>query len=329
MNKVWLPAHTSNYSKGRGKAVRYITVHHMAGTPETLQYLWQNPNRNASSHYGVFPNKIEQYVSEGDTAWCNGNWDSNQESISIETWGNWQNGFVNHEVIANLRSLLKDLRVRYPGVLLNFHNDVYNTFCPGELKGYAQDLWNQITVELTTPPPPPPKPAPLLEVQPIPKQKMMFNKNARLWAFNFKTWSAAEPANDKVYPQGQIIEIVAVATNTLGAKYGMTAYSYNDGNIRAHNGFNMADMSVYVETPPSANTDPVNSQSGNNGDNSVVDSPIVDTPTTTPSGTPEIIVAPEQPSLDPETLLPITDVVKDNWIIKIIKYIKELIWSKK
>lgn len=142
------PAHSSNYTVGRGgRRIKYFTIHHIAGAPQTLRYLWADPNRNGSSHYGVFPTKIEQYVSEKNTAWTNGNWQSNQESITIENYGTWLNGYRNDNVLAQLKKLLTDLHRRYPDAKLNFHQDVSNkpTACPGELRNHATRIFNEIT----------------------------------------------------------------------------------------------------------------------------------------------------------------------------------------
>jgi outer membrane murein-binding lipoprotein Lpp len=142
------PAHPSNYTAGRGgKSIKYFTIHHIAGAPQTLRYLWADPNRNGSSHYGVFPTKIEQYVSEKNTAWTNGNFSSNQESITIENYGTWLNGYRNDQVLAQLKKLLTDLHKRYPHAKLNFHQDVSlkPTACPGELRHHATRIFNEIT----------------------------------------------------------------------------------------------------------------------------------------------------------------------------------------
>jgi len=154
MSYPFYPAHPSNYTKGRGgHRVKYITIHHIAGTPTTLRYLWGNPNRNGSSHYGVFPKKIEQYVREGDTAWTNGNWRSNQESITIENYGNWQNGYKSPGTLKHLEILLTDLHKRYPKATLTFHQDVSDkpTACPAQLRGYATAIWKRVTTKKSQP----------------------------------------------------------------------------------------------------------------------------------------------------------------------------------
>lgn len=258
MTPVFLPAHASNYTVGRGRPIAKFTVHHMAGTPSTLASLWGDPTRNASSHFGVFPSKVEQYVKLTDTAWTNTNWASNQESITCETWGDWRNGFVSRESLANLKEVMKHCRNLYPHLVLEFHQDVSSspTACPAGLRAYAQNVWDEVTREInqqtTT--------ANITYATIVPK-KVKLNKIANLWDFNFSKWSDAKAVKD--FPAGNIIDVVAVATNVLGARYYMTAYSYNNGNIKATNGFNVVDCDDYSEpiveppTPPQTPVVPV------------------------------------------------------------------------
>lgn len=251
LNIPFYPAAPSNYTKGRGRVISKITIHHMASQPDTLRYLWADPTRNGSSHFGVFPDKIEQYVQIGDTAWCNGNWASNQESITIENWGDWRNGFVSTGVLDNLKKLLRELRRAYPAAQLTFHQDVSDAYtqCPAELRGYAQRVWDELTQEFN-----PPKPAPSVIVYTITPKRVQLVRNANLWNFNFTKWSDAQSIKD--YPAGYVIDVVAEATNALGGKYYMTAYSYNGGQVRATNGFNTADCKDYVEPTPAPQPTP-------------------------------------------------------------------------
>ena len=100
-------AHYSNYTVGReGRAIKYFTVHHMAALNDTLRYLWGNPDRNGSSHFGVFNGYYEQYVDTDNTAWTNGNWLSNTESITCETRGDWRNGFYDRATLNTLTEVM-------------------------------------------------------------------------------------------------------------------------------------------------------------------------------------------------------------------------------
>lgn len=239
------PAHSSNYSTGREQPIRYITIHHSAGWEATLRYLWADPNRNGSSHFwvGNLAGQIEQYVDTVDTAWTNGNWRSNNESITIEVRGDWR-GYYNQPTLDNLGKLLLELRKAYPNVGIEYHKDVSDrvTLCPAELKdkGWARQVWDKVTGILNPPKPP----AQQITYEEITPKRIELIVSTNLWNFNFTDWTKAVAV--KPYGQGSTVDVVAIATNALGAKYYMTPYSYNDGAIRATNGFNIKDCKDYV-----------------------------------------------------------------------------------
>lgn len=236
-------ANASNYSRGREQPIRYITIHHSAGWEQTLRYLWADPNRNGSSHFWVGNGHMEQYVDTNDTAWTNGNWRSNNESITIEVRGDWR-GYYDQATLDNLGRLLYKLRQLYPNVNIEYHKRVSDkiTLCPADLldKGYAKVVWDTVSKQLN--PPEPPKPQ--ISYQAITPKRVKLKVAANLWNFNFTSWGNAKAVQP--YGQGSVIDVVAIATNSLGAKYYMTAYSYNNGAIRATNGFNVADCEDYV-----------------------------------------------------------------------------------
>jgi len=247
-------ASESNFTYGRsGRALRFFTVHHSAGWEDTLRYLWANPARGGSSTFWVGNNagQIEQYVDTDDTAWCNGNWISNCESISCETRGDWR-GYYDQGTINNLEELMFRCLQVYPNLQLTFHQDVSDKFtlCPADLKnaGYAAQAWNRAKARLNAPAPTP-TPAPSkITYEKITPKRVELLKVASLWDFNFSTWAEAKAV--KTFGQGELIDVVAIATNQLGGKYYMTAYSYNDGNIRATNGVNVVDVKDYVAPTP-------------------------------------------------------------------------------
>ncbi len=139
-----IPAYEGNYTIGRsGRNIEAITIHHMAGvlSAEQCGYIFQNPNRQASSHYGIGNDgRIGQYVNEENTAWTNSNWDSNCKSVTIETsncemYGDWK---VSDEALNSLITLVADIAKRNNlGVLvkgqnLTWHSMFANTNCPGD-----------------------------------------------------------------------------------------------------------------------------------------------------------------------------------------------------
>ena len=139
----WIPAHSSNYTPGRQKPIRCITIHHMAGnlSIEQCGALWQNPSRNGSSHYGIGTDgRIACYVMEENTAWTNSNWNSNCESITIETandqiGGDWH---VSDTALNSLIRLVADISKRnnlgklVKGQNLTWHSMFTATTCPGD-----------------------------------------------------------------------------------------------------------------------------------------------------------------------------------------------------
>ena len=241
-------AAATNYTKGRTAPVRKLTIHHSAGWENTLRYLWADPNRNGSSHFWVGNQaaQIEQYVDTADTAWTNGNWTSNCESITVETRGDWR-GYYDRATLDNLYLLMVQLLPHYPQLLVEFHMDVSTkvTLCPADLKhkGYAKAEWDRAVAAVNKPVTPTP-PAAVVSYKAITPKRVKLIRPANLWNFSFTDWSKAVAV--KPYPAGEVLDVVAIATNALGARYYMTAYSYNAGAVRATNGFNVVDCEDYV-----------------------------------------------------------------------------------
>lgn len=246
----WYPAAPTNQTAGRGgKAIDRICVHHTAALNNTLRYLWADPARNGSSHFFVSDSVIEQYVDTDNTAWTNGNFDSNQRSITIEVNGDWRNGYYNQGTLNNLKNLFVELRKRWPTARITYHMDESSTttLCPADLKhkGYALTEWNNAAAILAPPTPAPVQP---IKYEAIPKKQIQLIRDANLWNYNFTKWADAKAVGS--YPSGYVVSnVVAIATNSLGARYYLTEYSYNNGAIRATNGFNLADAKDYT-TPP-------------------------------------------------------------------------------
>ena len=142
VNKTIL-ANSGNYTKGRVKSIKKITIHHMAGnlTIEQCGAIFQRAGRGGSSHYGIGSDgRIGQYVKEENTAWTDSNWDSNSSSVTIETannkvGGNWS---VSDNALNSLIKLVADIGKRnnlgtlVKGVNVTWHRMYCNTTCPGE-----------------------------------------------------------------------------------------------------------------------------------------------------------------------------------------------------
>ena len=153
---VVIPANDNNFTYGRdGRSIRKITIHHCAGvmSAESIGYLWQNPNRETSSHYGIgVDGEIGQYVDESNTAWTDSNWESNCTSITIEnsndsTGGEWH---VGDATLNSLIRLCADISIRnglgllVAGENLTWHSMYAATTCPGD---YLRSRMDYIAAE--------------------------------------------------------------------------------------------------------------------------------------------------------------------------------------
>ena len=277
-------AASSNYTPGRsGRAIKYFTVHHSAGFEDTLRYLWANPARNGSSHFFVSGSVREQYVDLNDTAWTNGNWISNCESITCETRGDWRNGYYDQATLNNLTEVMYQALKIYPNLQLTFHQDVSDVFtlCPADLKhlGYGLNCWNnaknRIAVENQA------AETPVVNLRTdIPDKKVILVRDANLWDMSFTTWAGAKAV--KALPKGTVIDVAGVYNHALGGQYYLSNYSWNAG---INNGINVKDCEDY--TPPVVVPTPE-------------PTPIpVPTPPTPPSGSGTLPPVPVDPKGDP------------------------------
>ena len=254
----YFQAAAGNYQPGRGLPIRKFTVHHSAGWEQTLRYLWGDPARGGSSTFYASGSVREQYVDTDDTPYTNGNWPSNQESLTCEVRGDCRNGYYDQATLDNLTEVMYQCLKIWPHLTLEFHMDVIDksrypggTACPADLKykGYAATCWQNAKNRIAAEQAPAPTPAPVgITYEKIAPKRIRLIRTANLWNFNFSAWANAQAV--KTYGANELIDVVAIATNALGGKYYMTAYSYNDGNIRSTNGFNVVDCEDYVPPKP-------------------------------------------------------------------------------
>lgn len=244
---VEVPAYSGNYTNGRsGRKIEAITIHHMAGvlSAEQCGKIFQTVGRYGSSHYGIGNDgRIGLYVDECNTAWTNSNWDSNCKSVTIEvsnssTGGSWK---VGDKALNSLIKLVADIGKRnnlgtlVKGKNVTWHRMFTNTTCPGD---YLLSKMDYIIAEANKINNAPKE----LKIENITNKKVKLRINANLWNLDFNTYDEAKAV--KQYKKGDIIEVSALATHPLGAKYYLTEYSYSK-NI--HNGFNVVDCEDYVE----------------------------------------------------------------------------------
>lgn len=90
MSNSPLVVHTNispNKTSPRNHAIDTITIHCVVGqcTAESLGKLFANPERQASSNYGVDKDgRVGMYVEEKDRSWCSSNRDNDHRAITIE-----------------------------------------------------------------------------------------------------------------------------------------------------------------------------------------------------------------------------------------------------
>ena len=144
-----------NFTSGRqGLQPRFITFHHIVGTMESAASRFANASQQVSTHFAVGERGAWQFVDTDNTAWGNGNWNSNLESISIEHEGDWRFGYYNAGCLEQSAQLVALLRQTHPSIIgFQRHRDVVGTACPGDLP--CEAIWNRATEILN-----PPKPVP-------------------------------------------------------------------------------------------------------------------------------------------------------------------------
>lgn len=134
-----------NHSGLRLNPISKITIHHMAGnlSIETCGNVFLNPNKQASSNYGIGSDgRIACYVEEEDHPWTSANWENDDRAITIEvanseSGGDWP---ISQAAYASLISLCADICNRYgiypyydgtPSATLTEHCMFVATNCPG------------------------------------------------------------------------------------------------------------------------------------------------------------------------------------------------------
>lgn len=240
-NLIWIPANNTNFMVGRnGTPVRKIAFHHVVGPASSAVSRFQQASQ-VSAHFIVASDRIYCMVDTDDTAYCNGNWASNLESVCIEHEGTWLNGFRDEGVIANSANLVAWLRSLYPSASPIRHRDVMATQCPGDLP--VEEIWNRATTLLNPPAPtPPPLSEWLQNRKTYPKTMYVQVANTQLWNLN----NPSIPADGRLFPVNTQLSIGS-KTSVGGQTYFITEYSTSK-NIAA--GFREADLATTPYTEP-------------------------------------------------------------------------------
>lgn len=139
-----VPAHQSNYNKGRKQPIQYIVVHYTANNGDRAEgngNYFAQANRNASAHYFVDENTIVQSVLDNDTAWHCGAKSykhekcRNNNSIGVEMCSEKDNSgqyYINQETQNTAIAVVKIIMEKYNIPLENVlrHYDVTGKICP-------------------------------------------------------------------------------------------------------------------------------------------------------------------------------------------------------
>jgi len=270
------PAHPNNYTVGRqGRSPRYITFHHAVGTMESVLQAWSNPARQGSSHFAVGARGAWQFVDTDNTAWTNGNWNSNLESVTIEHEGDWRFSYTNEACLENSAKLVALIRKTHPTIVgFTRHRDIFGTQCPGDLP--CERIWDRATQIMNPPVVVPPIQAPTpptasIQITDVQNRKVVLNKDTNLWDLTFTTWAGAKSV--KTLAKGTEIEVSATAKHPLGGLYYLSEYSFSRGIMNGINSADCDEIEVKPVDPPVVVEPPVEPPV-------VVEPPIVTPPTT-------------------------------------------------
>ena len=148
-----------NCSKPRNQKINAIVIHHMAGnaTVESCGALFANPDRQASSNYGIGTDgRIACYCEEENRAWTTGSREIDNRAITLEVANcsgapEWK---VSDQALEAIIALCTDICRRY-GFKLNYTGDksgslhmhkwYQNTNCPGP---YLESKFPEIAAEV-------------------------------------------------------------------------------------------------------------------------------------------------------------------------------------
>ena len=102
-----------NKNSPRNHVIDTITIHCVVGqcTVETLGSIFANPDRKASSNYGIGADgRIGLYVDEGDRSWCSSSASNDNRAITIEVASDTYHPYAVRDAAYNaLIDLLEDI----------------------------------------------------------------------------------------------------------------------------------------------------------------------------------------------------------------------------
>ena len=210
-----------------------------------------NPSRQASAHAVVGDGQVQPLVRPQDTSWCTGN--ANPYTVSIETdpqiiymWRAGGDKAKAKRIFETLAEYIADMGWHnLPWKPHKYWNSgtACNPIDWGAVMARAKQIRNGST---PAPTPKPPAKAQLEWSKLAKPVEYVINKNTNLWNFNSATWGGIKAV--KAFKKGDRIDVYGKVVNkTLGSTYLLTEYSYTN---KITNGFNQADMNLYVAPAP-------------------------------------------------------------------------------
>ena len=243
----WRGAHPNNFTVGRPGASRdgRETFHHVVGTRESAVIVFNQPTRGASSHFVVGADIIDQCVDINNTAWCDGNWESNLRSITVEHEGGQNgNGPYSDGMYERAAHLCAWLRENYGVNRYIRHRDVSlkSTACPGGLD--VERIWRRADeiIRQYNEPVTPPAPEWQRNKQVIP-EKTVYAQKSDLYIYNLNSLT---PADTRRFPINQNF-LVTGKTNVSGREFYITKSSMD---LNISNGIAVAEVADTMWTPP-------------------------------------------------------------------------------
>lgn len=162
---------TNNHSGQRNMNIDQVAIHHTASvvSVETLGEIFANPNREASSNYGIGNDgRIAMFVEERNRSWCTSSSAVDNRAVTIEvsnssTGGNWPvsdkafNALIDLVTDICRRNNIKEIKWKNDRNLVNkvdqqnlvAHQFVAPTACPGPyLLSKFSEIANRVNTNL-------------------------------------------------------------------------------------------------------------------------------------------------------------------------------------
>lgn len=112
MESMWIGS--PNFTPGRTGKITHITLHVMGGFLAGTDSTFLNSRNRVSATYGIGSDgTVHQYVKESDTAWADGNIQSNATGISIEHEGGYPSARFTDACAEASAQLCADIAQRY------------------------------------------------------------------------------------------------------------------------------------------------------------------------------------------------------------------------